>query len=295
MPVRYLTRGDNGLMPTGHYFKPHNHVGRPHRVPHQQFKGLAVHHTVTNWNPDDYTGENYGDLQHDIGTAMRALLFSRPDLGPEVPYSFVVFQDPDPNLAWLAEGRGLSFTGAHTAGYNSTVYGVAMYGNYDLRDPTPGMAEAIYTVGTWLADPIGARPTIFHYDVSATACPGGRSFLIRDLVKPPFYPITPEEASALMSQPVISHYAPQVNDPASPWHGRLRCYVFDEESQNLLGYNGADMAWPGVTYGFGLSVLSFRTALPTTHPITHVGVTPDGRNLLCFSKADGGTFPIPMK
>ncbi|MEM9710586.1 MAG: peptidoglycan recognition family protein [Actinomycetota bacterium] len=192
--VTYLDRTDVGLgaVPV-----------RGHVVPTSRFVGIVAHHTVSVVQDWDRDGITHGDLD-DIGRFMRNLTRVRAaDLGPEVPYSFVVFRTDDPNHAVVAEGRGLGRTGAHTEGFNSTRYGVAYAGN-TIHDPvTPGVASAYRWVGSLLDDPIGARPTIGHRDTKATACPGTQLYAELGRLQPPFTlyledEMTPEEKRMLI-------------------------------------------------------------------------------------------------
>lgn len=156
-----------------------------HVVSRAKFRGLALHHTVSVLRDWDGDGVLHGDLD-DIGRFMRQLQTARPDLGADVPYSFVVLQGSTPDDAVICEGRGFDRTGAHTPGHNSTRWGVALAGNYTSEPPTPGQLEAIRWIGRQLADPAGARSTIGHRDVKATACPGDCAYPLLALVQPPF-------------------------------------------------------------------------------------------------------------
>ena len=155
------------------------------QVPVTQFVGLIVHHTVMVLKDTDHDGYAAGDLD-DISNYMQRLQVARPDLGLDVPYSFVVFEGRHELDAVICIGRGQFRTGAHTAGYNSTAWGVALAGDYTHIAPTPGMLEAIRLIGRWLADPVNALPTLGHKDTVATACPGALAYPLLDQVQPPF-------------------------------------------------------------------------------------------------------------
>lgn len=168
-----------------------------HVVPRGRFEGVVVHHTVTAWTPDDrdLTGER---------SKMRALRTMRPDLGLDVPYSFVVFRQEDPRNVVVCEGRGFERTGAHTAGYNSTRYGVAIWGNTMNDQVTEGMLAGIRWVGSHINSP---KATVGHRDVrsASTSCPGDKMYALLPLVQPPFAKdfntgddeMTPEQAAML--------------------------------------------------------------------------------------------------
>lgn len=155
------------------------------KIDHARFVGLAIHHTVMVMPDYDRDGIRRGDID-DVKRYMRQLQTARPDLGNEVPYSWVVFPGRSPDDGVVAEGRGFGVTGAHTVGYNSTRYGVAYAGNTNTDPVTPGVLEAIRWVGRHLADPAGAARTFGHRDVKSTACPGDRLYNLLDRIQPPF-------------------------------------------------------------------------------------------------------------
>lgn len=149
---------------------------RGNAAPHSQFLGLVIHHTVTAY-----------EVGQDPAAHMRWLQRVRPDLGSEIPYSFVIFPTADPDGCVVAEGRGFGRTGAHTVNYNSTAYGVAFAGNYENDVPTPGMLEGVRWIGRRLADPINALATIGHRETGfATACPGAHTMPLLGLLQPPY-------------------------------------------------------------------------------------------------------------
>lgn len=193
MTVTYLGRGwwDPGTLPR-----------QGHTIPHAQVVGITVHHTVFVLGDWDGDGIRYGDLD-DVRTYMRRLQTSRPDLGSDVPYSFVVFRDANDTDALVVEGRGFGRTGAHTAGYNSTRYGVAFAANTQNEPVTPGMVAAVRWVGEHLADPIGAAPALLHYQLKATACPGSSGKAHAAEYQPPYLTSTdpvddPSEEDAML-------------------------------------------------------------------------------------------------
>ena len=156
------------------------------------FVGLILHHTVmvlADWDGDGIT---HGDLD-DISRYMQRLQTIRPDLGLDVPYSFVVFRGAGPNDVVICEGRGWTLSGAHTAGppstgrferYNYTRYGVAIGANTMTEPVTDGMVEGIRWIGDHLPGP--AEPTQGHHESYATACPGTNGKSILPQIQPPF-------------------------------------------------------------------------------------------------------------
>ena len=186
MTVRFLARHDwdnSGAPRLGHKVNP------------AQFTRVNIHHTVMPIGADATVDE--------IVAYMRRLRTTRPDLGADVPYSFVVFAQANPADSIVAEGRGWQRTGAHTAGENSSSYGVAFAGNAETEPITPGVLDGIRFVGRGLVDPFAARPTLGHRDHKATACPGANLYAHMSEIQPPFQPpTTPEDddMSALHAQ-----------------------------------------------------------------------------------------------
>ena len=161
-----------------------------HVVPRAQFVGLVVHHTVIVLQDYDRDGFTHGDVD-DIKRYMRSLQTARPDLGLDVPYSFVVFQGSSEYDYVVCEGRGFERTGAHTEGFNSSRWGVSLAGDFTTVVPTIGMLAGVRWVGGQLDDPGGARETLAHRDTKATACPGDAAYPLLDRLQPPF--VNPEE------------------------------------------------------------------------------------------------------
>ena len=164
-----------------------------HPLPHEQINGLTIHHTVM-----PFFGEP-GDLVA-LRKYMVRLAHVRPDLAwrrpngtlqPEVPYSFVVFKGNHENQGIVIEGRGWDRTGAHTANFNSKVYGVAYAGNTDIEHMTPGVVAAIRHIGMRLPRPLEADRTRAHRETKATSCPGSHLYAVMDKLQPPF--IAPKE------------------------------------------------------------------------------------------------------
>lgn len=175
MTIRYIHRTEWGGGP----------VRSGHLVPHNQFVGLVAHHTVMIMPDYDRDGFLHGDVD-DVKRYMRQLQTARPDLGNEVPYSFVVFEGATVDDCIVAVGRGFGVTGAHTSGYNSTRYGVAVAGNTSTRSVTPGMLEGYRWIGRQLTAPASAQPTLGHRDTKSTECPGHSLYARLLQIQPPF-------------------------------------------------------------------------------------------------------------
>jgi hypothetical protein len=204
-------------------------------VPRSQFTALAVHHTVIVMQDYDRDGYTHGDVD-DIRRYMRALQTARPDLAPlvngkrlppDVPYSFVVFRGADEYGYVVCEGRGFDRTGAHTqGGYNRTAYGVALAGDFTHVAPTIGMLAGVRWVGAQLEDPVGARPTVGHRDVHATACPGDLAYPLLDRLQPPFtasspQPPDPAPVPAPIGAQEMRFYRTEHNDIYAVYYARV--------------------------------------------------------------------------
>lgn len=159
--VRYVTREQWGSR-----YGATVVAGQPIAIP----DGLVGHHTVAAAPDYDRDGLTVGDFD-DMARFMRYLQGeARPDLGPEVPYSWVTFNDTDPFVGWAFEGRGPQRSGAHTqGGANYTRYGVAFEGNTNDEAPTEGVITAYQYLRTLTNQ---TALTTGHRDWHATACPG---------------------------------------------------------------------------------------------------------------------------
>lgn len=221
MTIAYLDRAAWGASPLG--------VSSGHAVDPAQFVGLVLHHTVFAFTDRDRDSMRGGDLD-DVASYMRVLQHARPDLGDEVPYSWVVFAGVDDDSCVIAEGRGRGRTGAHTAGLNSSRYGIAVAGNTDTDQPmTAGMIAGIrWLAATVLVDPDGAVGTIGHQqappyyqngtNLNATGCPGGDGMAHLDQLQPPFAAptteddhVTPAEIETIAQRTVAYLANPETN------------------------------------------------------------------------------------
>ena len=175
--VRLLTRrawGANSAYPRKGYL-----VARDKR------KHITFHHTVI---IDNDATPNVWETLAEVKAKMRQLQVIRPDLGNDVPYSFVIFLMADGTII-VCEGRGYDRTGAHTHGHNTDGMGLAFEGNLELA----------LNIGPWLPEINGflwhlkheagmrnleVRPHPIpsnrvchgHRDFASTACPGRNLF-----------------------------------------------------------------------------------------------------------------------
>lgn len=142
---------------------------------------VFIHHTFN--VDDDATPNEYEDLEV-VKAKMRALQRARPDLGLDVPYSFVAFCMADGELV-LGEGRGFDRSGAHSVGHNRSAFGIALQGDFE-GGPAPAHFDSqLAALGDWLRSlretegytRLGAsrppdRQVWAHMDIKATLCPG---------------------------------------------------------------------------------------------------------------------------
>jgi hypothetical protein len=159
-------------------------------VPRGERTHVIIHHTVIT-DPD--ATPNLWETEDEVITKMKQLQTIRPDLGLDVPYSFVVFlMNTDPKSIYVCEGRGEDRTGAHTKGHNTTGIGVSIQGNFEYEVDLSGYTSLISRFLGWLKyDPNGpdyggpyfpmsnlgqlepSRRHVFgHRDFKPTACPG---------------------------------------------------------------------------------------------------------------------------
>lgn len=184
----YLDRADWGASP----LEP-----KAVALPTSQFEGFVLHHTVFVLTDYDRDGFVNGDLD-DMRRYTRVLQVARPDLGSEVPYSWVIFAGSTDDTCVIAEGRGKGRKGAHTAGLNSTRYAWAIAGNTDADRPiTPGMVAGMrWLASVMLDDPEHAAPAIGHQqapayfqngsNLNATGCPGSDGLRHLAELQPPY-------------------------------------------------------------------------------------------------------------
>jgi len=178
MTVTVLSRDDWGADPA--------HPRRGHPLGPANRTEVFIHHTVV---ADSDATLNEWESLDEVKAQMRRLQTIRPDLGLDVPYSFVAFCMANGDLV-LSEGRGLGRTGAHTSGHNRSALGIAFQGNFE-EEPMPAHLDAqLADLGSWLRrlreeegftelgtvqpeDPDRPDRQVFgHRDIKSTACPG---------------------------------------------------------------------------------------------------------------------------
>lgn len=186
------------------------------------FHALVPHHTVTGFV------RAYPELVID---RMRFLQRLRPDLGIDIAYSFVVFAGADPYEAYVAEGRGIGWTGAHTYGFNSEVHAASFWGN-SITDPVePAIFEAIRFVGRMMIDagcPVRTQ-TLDHgqWPDQGTGCAGTKIRAGLGELQPPF--LTPGTTinPIPIKKKVTEVYSFHKRDGVFGWAGYTQAVAFD--------------------------------------------------------------------
>jgi hypothetical protein len=151
---------------------------------------LIVHHTV---GVDDDETKNVVESLTEVRLRMIRLQRIRPELGLDVPYSFVAFLADLDLEGWpervlvVCEGRGYDRSGAHTRGHNIAGIGLAMAGDFENYPYTPFDAvtvmrllsrfaqhlkheEGMFNLGAIRPSP--SREAFGHWDLGQTSCPG---------------------------------------------------------------------------------------------------------------------------
>ena len=161
------------------------------------------HHTVI---IDNDATPNLWESAAEVIPKMRQLQTIRPDLGMDVPYSYVAFlmrYTHKPGLI-LCEGRGPYRRGAHTKYHNRTGRAMAIEGNTSIGGPLIAYTEMLSWAWGWIKDEHGLvnlgtvkpdRGGIVwgHRDFSATACPGRHMMNIIEQVTLERYQAPPQE------------------------------------------------------------------------------------------------------
>lgn len=211
--VLYLSREDWGAN------QSYPRLGGP-AIPRGRRYYSIVHHTV---GVDNDTTKNTWENLDEIKAMMKRLQLIRPDLGADVPYSFVVFAAilDGQYVLVLCEGRGYEFAGAHTAGADAqgayfNVVGIALSWAGDFEnhpfdyDPWRSANKTVYrhlrnefpNLGTKTV--VAGKVTGGHKDfapyssLNQTACCGQN--LYKHLPDFTFDTLTPEEEDEVLSQ-----------------------------------------------------------------------------------------------
>ncbi|MCW3837793.1 N-acetylmuramoyl-L-alanine amidase [Sphingomonas canadensis] len=167
-----------------------------HSVARSARTHVFIHHTVM---IDRDPTPNIWERDAEIFAMMRSLQRARPDLGLDVPYSFVAFLTAGEGLT-IAEGRGEDRSGAHSVGHNSAAIGIAFAGDFHGADidaaeiaarmpllsaflgwlrssashPAYGSFAPMARLGSVRPPAATGRAVWAHCDIKATACPGAK-------------------------------------------------------------------------------------------------------------------------
>ena len=148
------------------------------------------HHTVI---IDSDATPNLWESAAEVIPKMQQLQTIRPDLGLDVPYSYVAFlmrYTHKPGVI-LCEGRGPYRRGAHTKYHNRTGRAMAIEGNTSLGAPLTNYIEMLSWAWGWIKEnhglvnlgtvnPLRGGVVFGHRDFSQTACPGQHMMNIID-------------------------------------------------------------------------------------------------------------------
>jgi hypothetical protein len=156
---------------------------------------VVIHHTVMIDSGDDTP--NIWESEDEVFHMMRRLQTVRPDLGLDVPYSFVAFMTSENSGLYICEGRGEDRVGAHTKGHNTAAIGISFSGDFENKPVEPVEVAArmpllSFFLGWLRFNPshpaygdfrpmnnLGSlqpqnRRVFFHQDFKMTDCPGSR-------------------------------------------------------------------------------------------------------------------------
>lgn len=226
---------------------------------------VQVHHTAA-IDVDDNTPNRW---DYDEAVAyMRKLQVSRPDLGP-LPYNDNIAVSEDLQTVWLFEGRGPLVRGAHTAGHNTTGYGIGILGNFDKNDPEAAkvllwaIERRVYDLRTkhGLVN-LGSKKSPKgwnawgHRDSSAKSCPGNHFYplladfrlvgfedegddMIRELTKG----LVSRNIDELFDAGIIrgdrDHWKSLLSNPEDPAWNRFWAEVFTKSAIQAVGVSEA--------------------------------------------------------
>jgi len=192
---------------------------------------LVLHHTVT-----PVSANAYAD--------MRAVERAGIARFGHISYSFCIHPD-----GTILEGCGTR-VGAHTAGRNSTAFGVALIGNYEDRAVKVQQLDAIrWLIADLIARSLlrsGTYPTSGHRDLVQTACPGTSAYRLLDMMRIPWSAgeqITPKEPNMADDPGVPNITGPLTFHPIVSADGMCTgYYVFSPSTGEVHGHG------PGAPY-----------------------------------------------
>lgn len=187
-----------------------------------------------------------------------------------ISYSYAVHPD-----GTVLEGQGLN-VGAHTAGRNSTSFGVVLIGDYQNRVVTP---EQITSVRQLISDLIaggalhaGTYPTGGHRDVASTLCPGEWAW----------------RALAEFRKPWVTDPTTKVAPMFDPPLGPFAAAWFDENRRVISAITPEGAVYFGTWYGnvAGKPYWGPRRA-------ALIGARPDGQPGYRITATSGEQYDLP--
>lgn len=120
-----------------------------------------------------------------------------------ISYSYLFHPD-----GTILEGAGLQ-VGAHTAGRNSSSFGLCLIGDYQVEAPSECQVEGVRRVIARLIETGSLRPGTYptggHRDLKATACPGDRAYALLPAFREPWE----DEEDNVLTEPVDALQDPQ--------------------------------------------------------------------------------------
>ena len=147
----------------------------------------------------------------------------------------------------VLEGQGLR-VGAHTAGRNSTSFGVALIGNYEQRVVTPEQINSVrwlvaHLIATRALQP-GTYPTGGHRDVAQTACPGAWAYRVLPEFRRPWTSASDPEVSTMPDNPDLPNFSTPFHSfhPCVDQNGKCQGYYMVSESGEVHTHG------PGAVY-----------------------------------------------
>jgi N-acetylmuramoyl-L-alanine amidase len=174
--MQIITRADWGAKPAS---LPTSKMSLP-------AEAIFCHHSVT-----PVTGDPAADMRTIESIGLQRF--------GQYSYSYAIH----PRNGEILEGCGLR-RGAHTAGRNSTSFGVCWIGDYTTRAPKVQQIDAtrwlihhLKTQGHLIPDAIVRG----HRDVMATACPGDKLYAVLGDIRRPWE--EPKEVAPMFSPPLV--------------------------------------------------------------------------------------------
>lgn len=224
-----------------------------------------LHHTVSQMTVD--LSETGPEITADAYADMRSVEAIGLQRFSQFSYSYCIHVN-----GAILEGAGTR-RGAHTKGRNSTSYGLALIGNYEILHPTREQFSSVQWLIAHLQREQKLRrdasvyPTGGHRDLMSTACPGKHAYAKLDVFRQPF---TPPPAPTPQGVPVSN----------SPFAAIL---VHPNGGYLEIGEDGGVFAWGGAPFYGSLGGTKLN------QPIVAAEWAPDHAGYYLLGR-DGGIF-----